>query len=589
MKTARPKAPERYRDGDLRKRALTAPDAALADVLLHPDFGYWVSLTERLPPPRHRRRLHRHAGRSAGAAGAARGLKTGGVARSGRGRDALRQLPQRAPVRQRQAVGIGAIGRGAECGFAQLRRAVAPAGSARLQRACRRTLRPSAPTSSAVSSRRSWRAGRTPGGSGAVHSGAPSRLARSLPQQAWHGVTQGFGPACAAQRLQAGPALRHQQGVAVQVAGQRHRRHQLPAGASRRARRGGRIRQLVRHAPTAPAAAGWHTRPAAARTQARAPGGSGAADRPGRGSDRQAHGVVGSGEVGGACGALGHQGVARPRSKASGWRSSSSPSSRSARAARATSCRARSAFRRRAESSAAASRSVTAAWPSAARGALHLGQGRWRGLRQALRQRLRLRCRSAHLLRRRAHLAGGLGHRRRQLGQRAARVGQRGLGAARQRRRCCCSRLCQLLQLGARHRRCAAAAGVPRGPPSSCRAEPATAARSRPICARSSPSSCACKVCRRVASVGMASGVPAGAWRRHGAARHQVQVDIQQAGEQALGGQAGHQAALHQHRQGRPVGRRIGAQQVAQHGAVEGGRHRHRQPAAGPPAPGPRR
>ena len=34
-----------YRDGDLRKRALTQPDAQLADVLLHPDFGYWVSLS----------------------------------------------------------------------------------------------------------------------------------------------------------------------------------------------------------------------------------------------------------------------------------------------------------------------------------------------------------------------------------------------------------------------------------------------------------------------------------------------------------------------------------------------------------------
>jgi NTE family protein len=40
------RAPERarvYREGDLRKRALTEPDARLADVLLHPDFGYWVS------------------------------------------------------------------------------------------------------------------------------------------------------------------------------------------------------------------------------------------------------------------------------------------------------------------------------------------------------------------------------------------------------------------------------------------------------------------------------------------------------------------------------------------------------------------
>ncbi len=35
-----------YRDGDLYKRALTAPDAKLADLLLHPDFGYWVSLSD---------------------------------------------------------------------------------------------------------------------------------------------------------------------------------------------------------------------------------------------------------------------------------------------------------------------------------------------------------------------------------------------------------------------------------------------------------------------------------------------------------------------------------------------------------------
>ena len=35
-----------YRAGDLRKRALTRPDAELADVLLHPDFGYWVSLSQ---------------------------------------------------------------------------------------------------------------------------------------------------------------------------------------------------------------------------------------------------------------------------------------------------------------------------------------------------------------------------------------------------------------------------------------------------------------------------------------------------------------------------------------------------------------
>ncbi len=41
-----PAGAQRYRDSDLRKRALTAPDAQLADVLLHPDFGYWVSLSD---------------------------------------------------------------------------------------------------------------------------------------------------------------------------------------------------------------------------------------------------------------------------------------------------------------------------------------------------------------------------------------------------------------------------------------------------------------------------------------------------------------------------------------------------------------
>ncbi|HET7528573.1 MAG TPA: patatin-like phospholipase family protein [Burkholderiaceae bacterium] len=40
-----PSGAERYRDGDLRKRALVQADAVGADVLLHPDFGYWVSLS----------------------------------------------------------------------------------------------------------------------------------------------------------------------------------------------------------------------------------------------------------------------------------------------------------------------------------------------------------------------------------------------------------------------------------------------------------------------------------------------------------------------------------------------------------------
>ena len=36
----------RYRELDLRKRALTQPDASSADLLLHPFFGYWVSLSQ---------------------------------------------------------------------------------------------------------------------------------------------------------------------------------------------------------------------------------------------------------------------------------------------------------------------------------------------------------------------------------------------------------------------------------------------------------------------------------------------------------------------------------------------------------------
>lgn len=41
-----PPGSERYRSGDLRKRAATKPDAAAADLLLHPHFGYWVSLSQ---------------------------------------------------------------------------------------------------------------------------------------------------------------------------------------------------------------------------------------------------------------------------------------------------------------------------------------------------------------------------------------------------------------------------------------------------------------------------------------------------------------------------------------------------------------
>ena len=41
-----PAAAQRYRTGDLLKRSLTRPDAQAADVLLHPDFGYWVNLSQ---------------------------------------------------------------------------------------------------------------------------------------------------------------------------------------------------------------------------------------------------------------------------------------------------------------------------------------------------------------------------------------------------------------------------------------------------------------------------------------------------------------------------------------------------------------
>jgi NTE family protein len=37
-----PPQAEAYRDSDRRKRELTRPDARLADVLLHPDTGYWA-------------------------------------------------------------------------------------------------------------------------------------------------------------------------------------------------------------------------------------------------------------------------------------------------------------------------------------------------------------------------------------------------------------------------------------------------------------------------------------------------------------------------------------------------------------------
>ena len=40
-----PAGTEGYRAGDLRKRALTAPDALLADLTLHPEFGYFTNIS----------------------------------------------------------------------------------------------------------------------------------------------------------------------------------------------------------------------------------------------------------------------------------------------------------------------------------------------------------------------------------------------------------------------------------------------------------------------------------------------------------------------------------------------------------------
>ncbi len=39
-----PPGAEAYREADLRKRALTRPDAEAADLVLHPDLGYWAGI-----------------------------------------------------------------------------------------------------------------------------------------------------------------------------------------------------------------------------------------------------------------------------------------------------------------------------------------------------------------------------------------------------------------------------------------------------------------------------------------------------------------------------------------------------------------
>jgi NTE family protein len=40
-----PSGAERYRDSDAKKKALIDADAQAADIVLKPDFGYWVSLS----------------------------------------------------------------------------------------------------------------------------------------------------------------------------------------------------------------------------------------------------------------------------------------------------------------------------------------------------------------------------------------------------------------------------------------------------------------------------------------------------------------------------------------------------------------
>jgi NTE family protein len=41
-----PPGAARYRESDLRKKALIDADATLADLVLKPDFGYWVNISQ---------------------------------------------------------------------------------------------------------------------------------------------------------------------------------------------------------------------------------------------------------------------------------------------------------------------------------------------------------------------------------------------------------------------------------------------------------------------------------------------------------------------------------------------------------------
>jgi NTE family protein len=60
-----PPGAERYRAGDVRKKALVDADASVADLVLKPDFGYWVNLSrdfrERAIAAGHRETMVREA------------------------------------------------------------------------------------------------------------------------------------------------------------------------------------------------------------------------------------------------------------------------------------------------------------------------------------------------------------------------------------------------------------------------------------------------------------------------------------------------------------------------------------------------
>ena len=73
-----PSGAERYRDSDLRKKALVDADGSLADLLLKPDFGYWVSLSREFRERAIGAGVPGDDGAGGLVAGAARGVKWAG-------------------------------------------------------------------------------------------------------------------------------------------------------------------------------------------------------------------------------------------------------------------------------------------------------------------------------------------------------------------------------------------------------------------------------------------------------------------------------------------------------------------------------